>query len=663
MNEIRELIRKFIDDRDSLSEEELERLVDYLRAQPDLAAKLKDHLTVDDMLAQTFDLTRWHFLAQVDQRLRDESRGFSGLLPAFFESNEEMEAVRQRRQDSASNARKTYAVTGEPVPSDRTAPAKPRGKKRAIWPWTVLALSLIAAVGIAFAAFVMRDDRPAVAKLEVIEGDVRVIRQNRENKLREASGLYPGDRLLSSPNSAASIRYPDGTMVSIDAETSIALAHGHSAGTQKRVMIERGRLSADVAPQPSGLPMIFTSPDAQAEVLGTKLTLFLEGRETHLKVAVGRVRLTRSSDRKSVVVSQNEIGVSGPYTLAKAPSSWPSNREGLIFLFETNDRPNQVRSTTSGMNRSYTVRPRGRAHLNHDGAMVLTKGAFLANDVDGEILAACRQTNQLSVEATISPSKENQTGPARIVTFSTDVNQRDFTLGQEGDKLIVRIRTPQTGRNGVGNTETGIPVAGLVPGAPNHIIVSYQPGRLVCYLNGKQVYESDQIQGDFRDWSAQHLLFGDEYGGRRDWAGTLEGVAIYNRFIGPEEAASNALQYDDRRHSRPRVPQIRVRARLAAKSAIPTSQAILPHRSALVVYKYHVEKVLDGQTEGPDLFVAHWAVLDGKEQPVSRLDVGTVRELHLEPYEQNPQVKHYFCSDDFGAVNEKPGQRYLEVQQ
>ena len=315
------------------------------------------------------------------------------------------------------------------------------------------------------------------------------------------------------------------------------------------------------------------------------------------------------------------------------------------------------------MNRSYTVLPRGRAHLNHDGAMVLTGGAFLANDVDGEILAECRRTNQLSVEATIIPSSAKQSGPARIVTFSTDINQRDFTLGQQGNQLIVRIRTPQTGRNGIGDTTTGVPVATLLPGKINHVIVSYKPGRLVCYLNGKQVYEGDQIQGDFRDWSAQHLLFGDEYGGQRDWSGTLEGVAIYNRFIEPEEASRNTLQYDYQRQSRSEVPQLRVRASLIEKSAIPTSQVILPHRSALVVYKYHIEKVLSGQTEAPDIYVAHWAVLDGKQQPVVKLDPGTETELILEPYELNPQVQHYFCSDDFDAVKKVAGRLYLEVQQ
>jgi|GEM_PF-2456398 len=651
MDDIRKLIGRFVENRDSLSDEELEHLVSGLRAQPHLAAELKDHLSIDDLLAQTFDLTRWHFLPQVDQRLRDESRDFTGLMSISLDS--ENESGRQRGEKQKSQAR-----NGHPVNRATNDPAR---KRRLFWSLTVASLLLIG--GVLLTPLVMQQHDDRIAHLEATTGQVRVIPQQKGEESASTNEIHSGDRLETSVESTAAIRYPDGTTVQIQANTSITFTPHETGNDQKRLRLDRGQLSADVATQPSGRPIIFSSPDAQAEVLGTKLTLTVKDRETLLNVTEGRVRLTRTTDQKSVVVARGEIGVAGPDTLVKAPQSWPSDRQGLIFLFETNERPNQVNSVTSGMNRSYTVLPRGRARLNHDGAMVLTGGAFLANDVDGEILAECRRTNQLSVEATIIPSLAKQSGPARIVTFSTDINQRDFTLGQQGNQLIVRIRTPQTGRNGIGDTTTGVPVATLMPGEANHVIVSYKPGRLVCYLNGKQVYEGDQIQGDFRDWSAQHLLFGDEYGGQRDWSGTLEGVAIYNRFIEPEEASRNTLQYDYQRRSRSEVPQLRVRASLIEISAIPTSQAILPHRSALVVYKYHIEEVLNGQTEASDIYVAHWAVLNGQQQPVVKLKTGTGTELLLESYEQNPQVQHYFCSDDFDALKKAVGQSYLEVQQ
>ncbi|MBI1246261.1 hypothetical protein GC197_00265 [bacterium] len=634
MKPSRELMLKFIEDRESLSETELETLLDQLRVHPELAVDLKDQLGVQDLLEQKFDITRLHFLLQVEQRLRDET-------------------------DEADDEPSSLSELGSRL---KFEPYYQPKSQRSLWPLAISALVILGFVGLAFQIHFSQQNNLALATLESTEGDVHVIRNERELPRGITLTLKPGDVLHTLPDSHANLRYPDGTTVHIQANTTIRIDTKPSNLEQKLITLQHGQLSADVAHQPAGKPMMFHSPDATAEILGTKLSLRVEDGETRLKVTEGRVRFTKSKTGESVVIASGEIGVSDQKSLTKAPESWPSNRQGLIFLYETNDRANQVLSIVNGVKRSYTVRPRGRARLNHDAAMVLDGGAFLADDVDGEILAACQQTNQLSVEATIIPSIAKQTGPARIVTFSTDISQRDFTLGQEDNKLIVRIRTPQTGKNGIGETEGGVPVATLSPGEANHVIVSYAPGRLVCYLNGKKVYTGSPIQGDFRVWSAQHLLFGDEYGGKRDWAGTLEGIAIYNRFIEEDEAAKNAMQYRDRRQSRDSIPQARVVAKLLERSEIPNAMAIFPHRSALVVCKYQVEKSLFGPSLPSEIYVAHWALLDGQQQPIASQAIGTQTELLLEPLEKNPQVRHYFISDDFGSPDKSDSPRFLEVQ-
>jgi hypothetical protein len=45
------------------------------------------------------------------------------------------------------------------------------------------------------------------------------------------------------------------------------------------------------------------------------------------------------------------------------------------------------------------------------------------------------------------------------------------------------------------------------------------------------------IGGALSNWEPMPLLAGDEKGGGRDWAGSLEAIAIYDRFIGAQEAA------------------------------------------------------------------------------------------------------------------------------
>lgn len=45
--------------------------------------------------------------------------------------------------------------------------------------------------------------------------------------------------------------------------------------------------------------------------------------------------------------------------------------------------------------------------------------------------------------------RARQEDTARIVTFSRDARDRNFTLGHKGRRLVFRLRTPRTGRNGV----------------------------------------------------------------------------------------------------------------------------------------------------------------------------------------------------------------------
>jgi ferric-dicitrate binding protein FerR (iron transport regulator) len=674
MSNDQDLLRRFTENRDQLSEVELESLVVLLRARPDVAVELKDQLIIDELLSQKFDLSRWHFLSQVDQRLRDEWEGFSAIQPGDFTPHSATAAVIEPTENATTEyaIREEEGILPESSGSDETdstsgvahAGPKRRGTNRrnlsrSRWPGAFAAAVLVLALGVA--GLWTYASRHRMGVIESITGDVEILYGGQRQPAAKWGVVRFEDRLVTAANSTASVRFQDGTTLRIDAATEAEFYAPSSNAPGKRIFVSQGRVSADVAPQPVGRPMLFESATATAEVVGTSLQFLVAPQQTAVTVTEGQVQVRRNVNRESLLVSQNQFAVVTAEKIAAAAISWPSNRAGLIFVFQTNEQPNLVRSISTGVNRSYSLRPRGWAHLDHNYSMILTGGAFLAEDVDGEILAGCRLTNQLSIEATILPSVAEQVGPARIVTFSTNIVERDFTLGQQGDNLIVRIRTPQTGPNGVNGVDMGLPVCKLVAGEINHVIVSYQPGKLVCYRNGKQVFAGNQIEGDFSGWSAQHLLFGDEYGGERNWAGSLEGVAIYNRVLNSDEAARNAMQYEHLRRARAIVPQIRVRAELIAKSTIPTAAQIQPHKSALVNFKYRIKEVLAGQPPSTTFLVAQWAVLDGQEQPIMKIPVGTETVLLLEPFDQNPQAQQYLRSDDFRQT--ESGERFLEIRQ
>ena len=67
-----------------------------------------------------------------------------------------------------------------------------------------------------------------------------------------------------------------------------------------------------------------------------------------------------------------------------------------------------------------------------------------------------RQTSQFTLVTSIATADLDQSGPARIVSISGDPFRRNFTLGQEGSDLALRLRTPVTGINGT-NPELAVP--------------------------------------------------------------------------------------------------------------------------------------------------------------------------------------------------------------
>lgn len=205
-------------------------------------------------------------------------------------------------------------------------------------------------------------------------------------------------------------------------------------------------------------------------------------------------------------------------------TSWPGSDTGLLFAWRKG----------GGLGPGTHLEARGKAHLAPDGSMELSGGGITVQGVDEQLLAQCRQSNQLTIEALITPGNVTQGGPARIVSFSTDPYRRNVTLGQEKDRFVLRLRTPQTGENGMKPQTT---LCAARPGVAQHLVIAYSPGRLVCYLDGTRVLDTDTVRGDFSNWGPQHLLFGDEWADKRDWAGRLSAVAIHSRVVGAEEAA------------------------------------------------------------------------------------------------------------------------------
>ncbi len=117
-------------------------------------------------------------------------------------------------------------------------------------------------------------------------------------------------------------------------------------------------------------------------------------------------------------------------------------------------------------------------------ALKIRRGSRLCSD--GPAVDLCRAimtSGAFSVEVLAASSNLSQGGLARLVSQSVDTESRNFTLGEENGRLVLRVRTPGNGPNG-SRLQLETP-ARVMSGQPQHIIASYGHGRAKLWLNGR----------------------------------------------------------------------------------------------------------------------------------------------------------------------------------
>ena len=178
------------------------------------------------------------------------------------------------------------------------------------------------------------------------------------------------------------------------------------------------------------------------------------------------------------------------------------------------------------------------------GALTVNSAVLIASSgAPTSLIDALRGSNQISLEAWIVPANVTQDGPARILTISGDIYNRDFTLGQgqygtlPADVYITRLRTTRTDVNGEPSL---ISPRGTATTALTHLVyVRDAGGTARTYINGQQV-STRSTSGDFSNWTQTfRLALANELSGDRPWLGEFHLVAIYNRALTAAEVQQN----------------------------------------------------------------------------------------------------------------------------
>lgn len=122
--------------------------------------------------------------------------------------------------------------------------------------------------------------------------------------------------------------------------------------------------------------------------------------------------------------------------------------------------------------------------LPQENAIQILPGGWLSTEnLSGQIVCALQRTNQLSIEIRFQPENLSQEGPARLITFSADTENRNFMLGQAGQFLNFRVRTPLTGKNG--SQVDYLSETPVLTSHIQHVVAIFNRGLEQIYVNGK----------------------------------------------------------------------------------------------------------------------------------------------------------------------------------
>lgn len=213
--------------------------------------------------------------------------------------------------------------------------------------------------------------------------------------------------------------------------------------------------------------------------------------------------------------------------------------QGLLVLYTFDRATNEVIPDRSGVGEPLNLRiEKSPGATLRGGRLSVTSSVKITSSGPArKIVAAVKQSNELSIEAWVKPQDTRQAGPARIVSLSSDPGQRNFTLGQEAGRFDVRLRATSTDGNGMPSTMT--PQDSVRTELTHVVFTRSADGTARIFLHGKEV-AARTVAGKLDNWNDNfRLSLVNELTGDRPWLGELSLVAIYGRALSADEVARN----------------------------------------------------------------------------------------------------------------------------
>lgn len=151
----------------------------------------------------------------------------------------------------------------------------------------------------------------------------------------------------------------------------------------------------------------------------------------------------------------------------------------------------------------------------------------------------------ITIETWLKPANNTQGGPARVVTFSIDYGNRNFTFGQAAEHWNQRFRTSDNPGNGT-NPSLSTPAASIqsTPVLQHVVYTRSEAGAATFYIDGLKVQAAD-ISGNLSNWDPSYgfgmfneISFPTD---TRTWLGDIFKVAIYGTVLSAGQIAEKFI--------------------------------------------------------------------------------------------------------------------------
>jgi concanavalin A-like lectin/glucanase superfamily protein/fibronectin type III domain protein len=252
---------------------------------------------------------------------------------------------------------------------------------------------------------------------------------------------------------------------------------------------------------------------------GRRVTLTTSTLSTGLSYLLVINGVEDMSQARNVIAPNTQV----PVTTRRVSS-------GLVALYEFDEGQGTTVADSSGFGSALDLNIADIAKVTwQNGGLAINQGTIIESaGAATKIASACQATNEITIEAWVLPENSTQSGPARIATFSQHTTNRNFTLGQDGDDYIARLRTSVASNNGTPNLVSSATAAVAL----KHLVFTRNAaGAWSLWVDGVETATGTR-GGDFSNWNADwKFALGNEFTMNRAWLGELHLVAVFDQAL------------------------------------------------------------------------------------------------------------------------------------